>query len=78
MAAVDQEAVGHVALAPYSCVQDIPSTGYTTPFPLPDPREWQMWIKKLWDTWPEPTNKAKLLSRVLEKLPPRLHRWAVD
>ena len=33
------------------------------------------WIKKLWEQWPEPNNKAKLLSKVLEKLPPRMHRW---
>ncbi|KXZ54940.1 hypothetical protein GPECTOR_3g11 [Gonium pectorale] len=37
--------------------------------------EFVAWIRKLWDSWTEPTNKAKLLGKVLERLPPRLHRW---
>ncbi|GFR46172.1 hypothetical protein Agub_g7700, partial [Astrephomene gubernaculifera] len=32
------------------------------------------WVKKLWEGWQEP-QKAKLLSKALERLPPRMHRW---
>ncbi|GIL92020.1 hypothetical protein Vretifemale_19512 [Volvox reticuliferus] len=38
-------------------------------------KEWYSWLRKFYETWSEPNNKAKQLSKVLEKLPPRLHRW---
>ncbi|PNW78179.1 hypothetical protein CHLRE_10g467200v5 [Chlamydomonas reinhardtii] len=41
-------------------------------------KEWQVWIKKLWDSWTEPANKSKLLSNVLARLPPRMHRWLLN